>query len=112
MDQILIIDDSDINLTLLKHLVTRLGDCEPVLFTHPAKALEWCEQPENQPDLVIVDYMMPDIDGLEFIRRFRAIPERADIPVLMITANDQRDVRYQALQGGANDFLTKPVDRT
>ena len=109
MHTVLIIDDSDINLTLIKALVLKLGECSPVLFENPLKALEWCR--ENIPDLVIVDYMMPDMDGLRFISAFRALHGRNEIPVLMITANDQKDIRYDALLGGANDFLTKPIDR-
>ncbi len=109
MHTVLIIDDSDINLTLIKALVLRLGECSPVLFDNPLKALEWCR--ENVPDLVIVDYMMPEMDGLRFISAFRALHGRNEIPVLMITANDQKDIRYDALLGGANDFLTKPIDR-
>jgi response regulator RpfG family c-di-GMP phosphodiesterase len=109
MHKVLIIDDSEINLTLIRALVLKLGECEPILFDMPLKALEWCR--ENEPDLVIVDYMMPEMDGLHFITAFRALPGRGEIPVLMITANDQKDVRYDALLGGANDFLTKPIDR-
>src|SRR5574343_458062 len=109
MNKVLIIDDSDINLTLIKALVLKLGECDPILFENPLKALEWCQ--ENVPDLVIVDYMMPQMDGLKFIAAFRALHGRDEIPVLMITAHDQRDVRYDALLGGANDFLTKPIDR-
>jgi len=109
MHTVLIIDDSDINLTLIKALVLKLGECNPVLFENPLKALDWCR--ENVPDLVIVDYMMPDMDGLKFINAFRGMHGRNEIPVLMITANDQKDVRYEALHGGANDFLTKPIDR-
>lgn len=109
MHTVLIVDDSDINLTLIKALVLKLGNCNPVLFDHPLKAVEWCQT--HIPDLVIVDYMMPDMDGLEFIRTFRALDGRAEIPVLMVTANDQKDVRYEALSGGANDFLNKPIDR-
>lgn len=109
MHKVLIIDDSDINLTLIKALVLKLGECEPILFAHPVRALDWCR--DHIPDLVIVDYMMPEMDGLDFIRNFRELHGRTEIPVLMITANDQKDVRYEALNGGANDFLTKPIDR-
>lgn len=109
MNTVLIIDDSDINLTLIKALVQKLGECQPVLFENPLAALDWCR--DHVPDLVIVDYMMPDMDGLRFIGAFRALHGRTEIPILMITANDQKDVRYEALLGGANDFLTKPIDR-
>lgn len=109
MYSVLIIDDSDINLTLIKALVLKLGECRPVLFDNPLKALDWCR--ENVPDLVIVDYMMPDMDGLRFISAFRALHGRDEVPILMVTANDQKDVRYDALLGGANDFLIKPIDR-
>jgi len=108
MNRIAIVDDSDINLTLLKHLVARLGDCEPLLFSDSPAGLRWCC--EEEPDLVIVDYMMPELDGIEFIRRLRAAPGRQEIPILMITANDDKELRYEALQCGATDFLTKPVD--
>ena len=109
MNTVLIVDDSEINLTLIKALVLKLGDCSPVLFDNPVKAFEWCR--ENVPDLVIVDYMMPEMDGLKFISLFRGLHGRTEIPVLMVTANDQKDIRYEALLGGANDFLTKPIDR-
>ena len=109
MHTVLIVDDSDINLALIKALVLKLGGCTPVLFDRPLAALEWSSA--NIPDLVIVDYMMPDMDGLKFISAFRGMHGRNEIPILMITASDQKDVRYDALLGGANDFLTKPIDR-
>lgn len=106
---VLIVDDTAINLLLLKTLVGKLEDCTPFTFESPAKALEWCAS--NAPDLVLLDYMMPDINGIEFLQRFRQLPGFADIPVLMVTAAHELEVRYQALEAGANDFLTKPVDR-
>jgi putative two-component system response regulator len=108
MNQVLVVDDSSGNLTLFKHLVVRLGDCEPVLFDRPVDALAWCR--DHIPDLVVVDYMMPEMDGLQFTEAFRALHSGDEIPILMVTANDQKEVRYRALQGGANDFLNKPVD--
>ena len=109
MNRIAIVDDSDINLTLLSALVRRLGDCEPLLFQDSPKGLAWCT--DNLPDLVVVDYMMPDLDGIEFVSRLREVAGREDVPILMITANDDKEVRYEALQKGATDFLNKPVDR-
>ena len=107
--QVLIIDDTAINLILFGALVRKLDDCVAQAFSDSRLALDWAHR--NIPDLVIVDYMMPDLDGLEFISLLRKIPGRQSVPVLMITANDQKEVRYAALEQGANDFLTKPVDK-
>lgn len=109
MNRIAIIDDSDINLTLLQALVNKLGDCDPLLFNESLKGLAWCS--ENLPELIIVDYMMPELDGIQLVSRLRKIAGREEIPILMITANDDKDVRYEALQSGATDFLNKPIDR-
>lgn len=106
---VLIVDDTDINLILFSALVKKLDDCVAHTFTRAGDALVWAK--DNDPDLVIVDYMMPDIDGLEFIRLLREVPGRNAVPVVMITANDQKQLRYRALDLGANDFLTKPVDK-
>ena len=107
--QVLIIDDTEINLILFAALVKKLDDCLPHTFANARDALVWTQN--SIPDLVIVDYMMPDLDGLEFIRLMREIPGRDGVPVIMITANDQKQLRYRALDLGANDFLTKPVDK-
>ncbi len=108
--QIVIIDDVEANLLLLRHFIGLLGEPHEVLsYTEPQQALAQCQA--VGPDLVIVDYMMPELDGIALIERFRATPGRADIPVLMVTANDEIEVRYRALEAGANDFLTKPLDK-
>jgi two-component system response regulator RpfG len=61
-------------------------------------------------DLVLVDYEMPEMNGIEFVRRLRLLPEYGHVPVVMVTVNDNRKVRYSALDAGVTDFLTKPVD--
>jgi two-component system response regulator RpfG len=61
-------------------------------------------------DLVLVDYMMPDMDGIEFVQRLRALPGYEHVPIVMVTVHDDRKVRYAALDAGITDFLTKPVD--
>jgi putative two-component system response regulator len=107
--QVLIVDDTEINLILFGALVKKLDNCVPITFISPTEGLAWAQV--NDPDLIIVDYMMPELDGIEFIQRLRATPGKEGVPVLMITANDQKQVRYRALDAGASDFLTKPVDK-
>lgn len=106
---VVVVDDAQVNLVLMSALLGKLPDVESTCFLSPSEALEHCMR--EDPDLVIVDYMMPDMDGIEFIRRFRSNLARTQTPLLMVTADHEREVRYRALESGANDFLTKPVDR-
>ena len=107
--KIIIVDDTQINLTLMEALIKKIEGCVPTCFIESSKGLEWCI--DNEADLVIVDYMMPAPDGIEFIQRLRAAPGRQDVPILMVTADHEKEVRYRALESGATDFLTKPIDR-
>lgn len=107
---VLIVDDTEVNLVLFSALVKKLENCVPHAFDDPFEALQWAA--DHPPvDLVIVDYMMPGLDGLEFMAQFQCLPGCASVPMLMITANDQKHVRYRALDSGASDYLTKPVDK-
>jgi PAS domain S-box-containing protein len=104
-----IIDDRATNLKILERLAGSLTDgIEVKIFDRPQKVLDLA--PLDPPDLVITDFNMPELDGAEFIRRFRAIPSCADVPVIVITAYEDRALRYQALEAGATDFLISPVD--
>jgi putative two-component system response regulator len=105
---VLIVDDSQPNLLIYKGIVRNLGGSTAVCFSVSADALVWCEQ--NVPDVVIVDYNMPKPNGLEFIRTFRSMRGKSEVPILMITAETDKHLRYKALESGASDFLTKPVD--
>jgi putative two-component system response regulator len=107
--RVVIVDDTPLNLTLMQALIGKVEGCTAQAFDNPLRALESCIREE--PDLLIVDYMMPELDGLEFIRRLRAVEGRQDVPILMVTADHEKQTRYDALQCGATDFLNKPIDR-
>ncbi len=107
---IVLVDDAPLTIALLKKLIGAMPDCRPVAFLRALEGLAWCAA--NDPDLVIVDYMMPEIDGIEFARRFRELPGKAETPLLMVTAaGGDRDLKHRALGLGINDFLNKPFDQ-
>lgn len=108
--KVLIVDDNQVNLLLLRTLTARIEGCVPYDFLAPQLALEWCAS--NTPDMVLLDYMMPEMNGIEFLKHFRLLPDCGDVPVIIVTADHEIGVRYEGLQAGANDFLTKPVDKT
>lgn len=102
---ILVVDDDEGNLELLERLLSRAG----YRVVRARDGLEALEQIERQPpDLVILDIMMPRMDGYGVLRHLKSHPEYRYIPVLMFTAHADEKVR--ALETGADDFLSKPVD--
>ncbi len=108
MPHVIVVDDNTTNLTLFRHLLQKLDGVTVDCFQDPLQAIHWCT--EHEPDLILLDYMMPQVDGLEVIRRVRAIAGRAEIPIVMVTADTESEVRHRALEIGAQDFLNKPVD--
>ena len=105
---VVIVDDRATNLKILERLAQSLEQVDVRLFDHPQRALD--DAAQSPPDLVLTDFNMPDLDGAAFIRRFREIASCADVPVIVVTAYEDRDLRYQALEAGATDFLLSPVD--
>ncbi len=103
---VLAVDDNLTNLRLIEAMLGQLPGVESITLDDPQLALDWCQ--ENRPDLILLDYMMPGLDGLEFMRRLKG---GGELPVIMITADTEKAVRYQALDLGARDFLNKPLDR-
>jgi len=106
---VLIIDDQSTSRMIMEEVVRsveHVGHVES--FPSPMDALKWAKT--NPPDLVLTDYKMPHMDGAEFTQWLRKIPACADIPVVIITGVDEKPVRYRALEAGATDFLTKPID--
>lgn len=106
-EDILILDDERTSIAMLDICVRKLR-CVPARFNDSQEALVWCEA--NTPAAVIVDFMMPDVDGLEFTRRFRLLAAKADIPVVMITGYADSALKRAAHDAGVNEFLHKPVD--
>jgi CheY-like chemotaxis protein len=109
MALIVIVDDLATNRAIYSKLAQSIGEGVKVrAFGDPCEALEWLKG--ARPDLIVTDHDMPQIDGDEFISRFRALPHSAGVPIMMITVNDQRTLRLRALESGATDFLTTPID--
>lgn len=105
--RVLIVDDIPTNIRLLEvRLMAEYYEVASALSG--PEALSLCESTEI--DIVLLDVMMPDMDGFEVCRRLKANPRTQHIPVVMITALDQPSDRVKGLEAGADDFLTKPVD--
>ena len=105
--RILVVDDIETNRRLLE---ARLSAeyFEVIEAEDGHKAIEAART--QSPDLILLDVMMPGIDGFETCRRLKADPNLRHIPVVMVTALDQRQDRIKGLEVGADEFLTKPVD--
>ena len=105
---IVMLDDERISLAVLKNHVRKLDGARGFAFTHPTDALRWCEA--NDADAVIIDFMMHEMDGLEFVEHFRLLPGKADVPILMVTGSRDAELRRRAELAGVTFFFTKPLD--
>jgi two-component system, response regulator RpfG len=109
VNTVMVVDDQSTGRAILEQVIRSLDDRVAVEgFARPVDAVVWATR--NVSDLVLVDYMMPDMDGIEFVKRLRALPGYEHVPIVMVTVHDDRKVRYAALDAGITDFLTKPVD--
>ena len=105
--KILIVDDEELNLKMLSRL---LSSEQYSLFTagNGKEAVELATK--SKPDLILLDMMMPGLDGAETCRILKNTEETSQIPVIMLTGCPDKDVKLRCLRAGANDFLEKPVD--
>ena len=106
--RVALIDDSYSALTALQNYLHLLADVELYPFRSGVALL--ADAISTEFDLVICDYLMPDMDGIEVIRRLRQIPTYSAVPLVMITSNEQTEVCRRAIEAGVTDFLHKPVD--
>jgi two-component system response regulator RpfG len=106
--RVLIVDDQTSQRTMLRHLIEDIGaEIKVTDFADPVHALLWTQK--EPPDLVILDYRMPKMDGLEFARRFRRPLAQRDVPMMLVTVVGDEPLRQAALDAGIIDFLVKPI---
>jgi putative two-component system response regulator len=106
---ILVVDDQEPNRELLDELLTAQGF---KVITVPDGASAFLELTRTQVDLVLMDVMMPNLSGFEICDKIKSNPETCLIPVVLITALSEKEDRIEGIKAGADDFLTRPVDRT
>ena len=105
--KILIADDDSVSRALLKKILEKEG--HKVLQAENGKDA-WVLFIENEVNMLITDWVMPEMDGLELCRRVRDLKLDYYVYIIMITANDQRDEAVKGLEAGADDYITKPFD--
>ena len=113
---ILIIDDSEDELLLMKAFLKGGGFNDIILATSPVEAFEYlalddADKEGNGVDLILMDLIMPDTDGIEASRRIKAVKHLEDIPIIMITVKDEVKSLEEALESGVIDYLPKPVNK-
>ncbi len=108
--QVVIVDDESTGRTILEKVIQSIAnDLQVIGFDNALNALEWLKI--NKADLIITDYRMPVINGIDFIRKIRLLNDFESIPIMMITVVSEKSVRYDALEAGATAFLTRPIDQ-
>ena len=106
--KLLVVDDQAFNIQILYQIFK--GDYEVFMATSGAQALTLCA--DQSPDLILLDVVMPDMDGHEVCRRLKADPHTRDIPVIFVTGHNNSEEESLGLQLGAVDFISKPVNAT
>ncbi len=106
---VVIIDDEFTSRAILEKIVLSIQkNVTAKSFADAVTALTWIK--ENPPDLIIVDYLMSGMSGLEALQQMRLIYSLEGVPIVVVTASEERGIKYQALEAGATDFITKPID--
>jgi putative two-component system response regulator len=108
--RIFAIDDSPSILSFVERAVATIDSSELLSFLDPLEALTVLQT--AQADLILVDYNMPGMDGIELISRFRTLSNARDIPVIMLTSETDPTIKIAAIAAGATEFLNKPIDQT
>jgi putative two-component system response regulator len=103
-----VIDDNAVNLKVYVNVISHIPGVQTKTFQSSAEGLAWCTN--NELDLLVLDYHMPPPDGVTFIKEYRKAKPAAQTPIIMITGEQDKEIRRQALDVGASDFISKPAD--
>ncbi|MDM4016106.1 HD domain-containing phosphohydrolase [Roseiconus lacunae] len=106
--RIMIVDDESINVEVAKRLLGQAGHEDFVTTTDSTLAINLLHTAE--PDVVLLDINMPQVDGISILSQIRSVPRFRQLPVLILTANSHSEVKLRCLELGATDFLLKPID--
>src|SRR6202034_2884 len=106
--QIMVVDDDKDTVTILARHLQREGFV-PIEANSGAQCLKLVH--ENEVDVILLDLMMPEMDGFQVVKALKDNPETAEIPIIMITARDDMDARAEGMRLGVSDLLAKPVFR-
>jgi two-component system cell cycle response regulator DivK len=106
-ERILVVEDNELNMKLFRDILLATG-YRPIEATTGGEALALAA--EHAPDLVLMDIQLPDLDGVQALRRLRADGRTASIPVLAVTAQAMRGDREQFLAAGFDGYVSKPVN--
>jgi len=106
--KILIVDDSSTSRVMHRYLITKNTNYDVVCAANGLQALDLAET--ERPDLILMDVMMPDLDGLEVCRRLRRGAKTQSVPVVLLTFKTGDDSVAIGRQSGANEYLSKPVE--
>lgn len=107
--RVLVVEDNEINRTFACVMLESMGITQVECANNGAEGL--VKVAAFEPDLILLDLMMPVMDGQQFLRALRADPARVDLPVLVTTAVDSQDMRNALFGDGASDYVNKPIDR-
>ena len=109
MKTILVVDDSIIMRNIVKNIFTELKiNCQYLEAPNGKKAFQLLET--NNVNLVFLDWNMPEMDGLEFLKKVRAMPAYSELPIIMVTSEAAKYNVVEALQTGATDYIVKPIN--
>ncbi|GHV85548.1 chemotaxis protein CheY [Spirochaetia bacterium] len=109
MKTVMVVDDSRIMRNIVKNTFSELKI--PCQFIEAGNGKEALQQLENQPvNLVLLDWNMPELSGIEFLKQVRAMDQYKDLPIIMVTSESAKYNVIEALKTGATDYIIKPIN--